>query len=144
MTIDRIASIPRRGGVSSCKHVNRAERRRGIMLIENETNGKMVCERAKLAASIRERLFGLIGRHSFEPGEGLLFRLTSAVHTVGMSISIDVIGLDHSGRVTAIYPHLKPGRFAFPVWTTRSILELPAGQSERASISIGDRLAFYG
>ena len=112
------------------------------MLIENETNGRTVCDRAKLAVSLRERLLGLLGTYSFEPGEGLLLQLTSAVHTVGMSISIDVIGLDRSDRVTGIYAHMKPGRFAFPGWKTRSILELPAGQSKRASVSVGDKLTF--
>jgi uncharacterized membrane protein (UPF0127 family) len=116
---------------------------RGSLRIENETKDRTVCDRALLATSMRQRLFGLLGKRSLDPGEGLLLRLTSAVHTVGMSMSIDVVGLDRSGRVTAIYAHLKPGRIAVPGWKTRSILELPAGQSERALICVGDSLAFF-
>ena len=112
------------------------------MLIENEANGSTICDRARLAASVRDRLIGLLGRHRFEPGEGLLLRSTQAVHTVGMSISIDAIGLDKYGRVLGIRAYLKPGRVVFFGWRTRSILELPAGQSTRMKVSVGDRFAF--
>ena len=115
-----------------------------LVRISNETNGRTICDRATVAAGVRDRLLGLLGRRSLEPGEGLLLRTTAVVHTVGMSMSIDVIGLDRSGQVIGIRAHLKPGRIAFFGWKTRSILELPAGQSTRMQVSLGDRFAFLG
>lgn len=83
-----------------------------------------------------------MGRTFLEPGEGMLFRSTTVVHTMGMSVSIDVIGLDSRDRVTGVITDVKPGRMAFPGWRTRCVLELPTGQSARTDVKVGDRLEY--
>lgn len=112
------------------------------MLVRNESNGRTICDRATLTGNLWERIVGLLGRPDLELGEGMLFRSTTAVHTVGMSVRIDVIGLDRHDCVTGIFADLKPGRVAFPGWRTRSILELPAGQTARTEVKVGDHLRF--
>ena len=110
------------------------------LLIENQSNGNTICSRAVLASSMRARVRGLLGRSSFEPGEGLLIRPSSAVHTLGMSVTIDAVALDRHGRVLATRAYLKPGSVAVFSWRTKSILELPAGQIARSRTDVGDQL----
>lgn len=109
--------------------------------IANETNGSVVCDRARVASTFFSRLAGLLGRRSFEPGEGLLIKPSQAIHTLGMSFPIDAIALDRHLRVLELRPGLTPVRIAVFPWKTHSVLELPAGQIGRAGICVEDRLS---
>lgn len=100
----------------------------------------MICDRTMLAASVRTRLIGLLGRRSFEPGEGLLLRPSAAVHTFGMAFSIDVVALGKDDRVVKIRADLGPARAALFPWRTKSVLELPAGECGRCLVRVGDQL----
>ena len=59
-------------------------------------DGTIVCERCTVAESPLTRLRGLLGRDGLEPGEGLLLRPASAVHTYFMRFPIDVVFLDRA------------------------------------------------
>lgn len=80
-----------------------------------------------IADTFWRRLRGLLGRPPLQAGEGLLLRPCRAVHMHGMKYPLDVIFLDRSGAVVAIYEHLAPGaktRWHRPAYEA---LELPAG-----------------
>jgi uncharacterized protein len=103
------------------------------------SDGTIVCERCTVADNPLRRMRGLLGRDGLESGEGLLLRPASAVHTYFMRFAIDVVFLDRSLVVVGIADSVDP-------WKARSrkgakaVLELPAGESERRGLAVGDRL----
>ena len=102
-------------------------------------DGTIVCERCTVADNPLRRMRGLLGRDGLESGEGLLLRPASAVHTYFMRFPIDIVFLDRSLVVVGIADGVDP-------WKARSrkgakaVLELPAGESERRGLAVGDRL----
>lgn len=111
-----------------------------LLSITNAGRGTTVCDRARLAETSRTRLLGLLGEQGLAAGEGLWITPSSGVHTWGMSFAIDVVALDAHLRVVAAVERVGPWRLAGLSWKTRSVLELPAGQIERAEIAVGDTL----
>ena len=104
-------------------------------------NGDVVCDRCVVAASPLSRMKGLLGRGELRPGEGLLLRPASAIHTFFMRFPIDAVFLDREWRIVGIAPGVAPGRTAGRRGA-KAVLELPAGESARRQIAVGDRLAF--
>jgi uncharacterized membrane protein (UPF0127 family) len=100
----------------------------------------VVCERCELADTPLARLKGLLGRSDLPPGEGLLIRPASAVHTWFMRFPIDVVFLDRDLRVLAVADDLGPWRGAAHRGA-RAVLELASGESSRRGLRLGDRLS---
>lgn len=105
----------------------------------NRTRGVELA-RAWLAASRAERRRGLLGTTSLAQGEGLLLQPCRSVHTVGMAYPIDVLFTGSDGRVVKAISDLRPGRLTWPVLSSRSALELPAGTIFRSGTQVGDQL----
>jgi uncharacterized membrane protein (UPF0127 family) len=102
-------------------------------------DGTIVCERCTVADSPLTRLRGLLGRDGLEPGEGLLLRPASAVHTYFMRFPIDVVFLDRALVVLGISDGVDPWR-ATSQRGAKAVLELPAGESSRRGLAVGDQL----
>ena len=108
--------------------------------ILNITKTTIVCREGRLANTFLTRLFGLLGKKEMNPGEGLLIKPSSGVHTFGMSFPIDIVALDRMYCVVGVWTHIGPWRIRGLSWKTRFVLELPTGQIERSKIVIGDEL----
>jgi uncharacterized protein len=109
-------------------------------VILKRANGDVVVDRCVVADSPAARMKGLLGRSELRPGEGLLLRPASAVHTCFMRFPIDAVFLDAALRVVGISDELRPWRAAS--WRgARAVLELPAGESTRRGLEVGDQLA---
>jgi uncharacterized protein len=102
-------------------------------------NGEVVVDECVVADSPASRLKGLLGRSELRPGEGLLLRPASAIHTCFMRFPIDAVFLDGSLCVLGISDELRPWRAASRRGA-RAVLELPAGESARRGLEVGDRL----
>jgi uncharacterized protein len=102
-------------------------------------DGTIVCERCTVAENPLTRLRGLLGREGLEPGEGLLLRPASAVHTYFMRFPIDVVFLDRALVVLGISDAVDPWR-ATSRRGAKAVLELPAGESSRRGLAVGDQL----
>jgi len=102
-------------------------------------DGSVVCERLTLADAPLARLRGLLGRDGLAPGEGLLLRPASAIHTWFMRFPIDAVFLDRSLVVLGIADGVEPWR-ARSRRGAKAVLEIPAGESSRRGLAIGDRL----
>jgi uncharacterized membrane protein (UPF0127 family) len=108
------------------------------MTIEDEF-GRVVCERCAVADGPLTRLRGLLGRRELPTGEGLLLRPSPSIHTWFMRFAIDAVFLSGDMEVLSVRP-------AMPAWRmaaqrgARAVLELPAGEAGRRSISPGARL----
>ncbi|HEU5064551.1 MAG TPA: DUF192 domain-containing protein [Gaiellaceae bacterium] len=103
------------------------------------TDGTIVCERCTVADNPLRRMKGLLGRDGLESGEGLLLRPASAVHTYFMRFPIDVVFLDAALVVVGISDDVDPWR-ATSRRGAKAVLELPAGESARRGLAVGDRL----
>jgi uncharacterized protein len=102
-------------------------------------NGDVVCDRCVVAASPFARMKGLLGRSELRPGEGLLLRPASAIHTFFMRFPIDAVFLDRDWRVVGIAGDVAPWRTAGRKGA-KAVLELPAGESARRGLRPGDLL----
>ena len=102
-------------------------------------NGDVVCDRCVVADSPVSRLRGLLGRSELSPGEGLLLRPASAIHTCFMRFAIDAVFLDRDWRVVGISDDIGPWRAASRRGA-KAVLELPAGESARRGLELGDVL----
>ena len=102
-------------------------------------DGTVVCERCSLAASPATRMRGLLGRDGLEQGEGLLLRPASSIHTFFMRFPIDAVFLDKALVVLGIEDAVEPWRAASQRGA-KAVLELPAGESARRGLAVGDRL----
>ena len=102
-------------------------------------NGEVVCDRCVVADSSASRLKGLLGRSELRPGEGLLLRPASAIHTCFMRFSIDAVWLDRDWRILGISDDVRPWRTAAKRGA-KAVLELPAGESARRGLALGDQL----
>jgi uncharacterized protein len=102
-------------------------------------NGDVVCDRCVVADSPVSRMRGLLGRSELRPGEGLLLRPASAIHTWFMRFPIDAVFLDRDWRVVGIADDVRPWR-ARSRRGAKAVLELPAGESARRGLQLGDLL----
>jgi uncharacterized protein len=109
------------------------------LAVVSRIQGGVVCERCSLARTALTRMRGLLGREELLPGEGILLRPASSVHTAFMRFAIDVVFLDRDLRVVAVEADVPP-------WRTkarrgaRAVLELRAGECARRRLAVGDRL----
>ena len=101
--------------------------------------GRIVCARCEVADGPVSRARGLLGRNELSPGEGLLLRPTFSIHTFFMRFPIDAVFLDRSGSVVDVVRRLKPWRAATRL-RARAVLELAAGEAERVTLRVGERL----
>ena len=98
-----------------------------------------MCERCLLAETALTRMKGLLGRRSLPSGEGILLKPASSAHMAFMRFAIDAVFLDRDLRVVKIAAELKPWRAA-GARGSKSVLEIPAGEAARRSLTVGDRL----
>jgi uncharacterized membrane protein (UPF0127 family) len=107
-----------------------------------DQDGRVVCPRCEVAATLGSRVRGLLGRSGLAEGEGLLLLRTSSVHTFFMAFPIDVVFLDRKLRVRAVVPGVAPFRMSMRLGFG-SVLELASGEASRVGIRAESQLAFY-
>ena len=82
---------------------------------------------------------GLLGRAHLPPGEGILLRPASSIHTHFMRFAIDAVFVDDDLRVVKVAERLRPWRMAGRRGA-RAVIELAAGECDRRGIREGDQL----
>jgi uncharacterized protein len=97
--------------------------------------------RVSTAASMRERMRGLLGHKRLTADEAMLLAPCRSVHTFGMSFPIDVLFIDRQWHVVAIHRCVPPARMLFCLNATRT-LEMAAGVADVLSIENGGRIGF--
>jgi len=99
----------------------------------------------ELARTVDEQVRGLSGRAGLKAGSGMLF-VYDHPHPISiwmkdMRFSLDIIWIQ-AGRIVAIEKHAPPLTSAGPervyTVTADSVLEVPAGFTEREKIRLGD------
>lgn len=95
----------------------------------------------EVAASLRDRARGLLGRDGIEGA--LLLSPASSVHTVGMRFAIDVAYCDARMKVLDTVM-MRPNRIGRPRLRSRHVIEAEAGRFARWGLRRGDRLEVRG
>jgi uncharacterized membrane protein (UPF0127 family) len=106
----------------------------------NDTKGTTVASHVRVAKSIWSRFWGLMGRGSLPPEEGLWITPCSSIHTFFMRFPIDAVFLDRTGHVVKIVHAIKPWRAAVGGPGAYCVLELNPGQAASGSVEAGDLL----
>jgi uncharacterized protein len=110
------------------------------MRVVNRERQTTLVDRGHAASTPWSRLIGLLGRRTFDTGDGLLLREEQAIHTFGMMFAIDVAYLDKQGRVLRALSDLPPLRLGPFVRGARNVLELPKGTLAATHTCEGDEL----
>ena len=110
-----------------------------IYVIVNERNGVVVASKATFANNPWSRMKGLLGKSGLDPGEALIIRPCSSVHTAFMRFPIDVIFVDRTGKVLKIARRVAPFRFA-GARRAHDTIEMAAGSLDDVELAIGDTI----
>ncbi|MHB8262198.1 MAG: DUF192 domain-containing protein [Acidimicrobiales bacterium] len=105
----------------------------GYWLLRNSS----VLSSVEVAGTYLARAIGLLGKKSYDGA--MLFPRTRAVHTLGMSMAIDVAFLDRSLTVIDVTA-MHPWRIGVPRLRGRYVLEAELGTFERWHLAVGDTL----
>lgn len=109
------------------------------MVINLETRQVLV-RQLHWADNFWQRFWGLLLYKKIAPDEGLLLTPCRSVHTFFMRFTIDILILDNSKKVVAIYPWVKPWRVIPGSTKGKHVLELPPGTSAATGTTIGHHL----
>lgn len=108
----------------------------------NGSSGKELAGDLAVAETLFDRARGLLGRKGLAPGEGLLLRPCTGVHTFFMRFAIDVVFLDSKNRVIGVVQNMKPQRVSRVLLSSASVIELPAGTVPASETAIGNEIFF--
>lgn len=111
------------------------------MIVINRSRQATIADRATAARTFCERLRGLMFRPGLDPGEALVLFGDNSIHTFFMRFPIDVLYLDHQGRVLRVEEAMLPWRVGPVVGGCRSIVELPPGVIRATGTAVGDIIA---
>jgi uncharacterized membrane protein (UPF0127 family) len=107
--------------------------------LQIERTGQWLVTHLELALDSQTRTRGLLGRDELAPGHGLVIAPSQGVHTFGMRFPIDIVFVRRDGRVVRCRTAVPPRRLA--LWLTAfAVVEMAAGEAERAGLRVGDRL----
>src|SRR5438552_5214675 len=110
--------------------------------IANADRGTQLAHHAKLASSLVDRFFGLMGRKGVEAGGGLLLTKSASIHSFFMRFRFDAVFVDRENRVVKVVPSMRQWWVAFGGRGAKDTIELPAGTAERTKTQIGDQLVY--
>jgi len=102
---------------------------------------EVLARSARLAASLIERMVGLLAHRGLEPGEGLILPSCRSIHTWFMRFPIDAVFVDRSWRVVALQRAMGPWRISPLIWKAWAVIEVSSGTIERLRLQVGDQLA---
>ena len=108
--------------------------------IVNLTKGVVIAQQAELAASLGQRMKGLLGRKNLSASEALILKPCSAIHTFFMCFPIDVLFVDKNMQIVKLIQNMSPNRLSPPILASQMVIELPAGKISQTATQIGDRL----
>lgn len=111
--------------------------RSGVHVV-NRSRGVVLADRVEVASSWWARARGLIGRRNLPPGFGLVITPCGAIHMLLMTIPLDVVHVDRTGRVLRILHGIRPWRLGPLVPRSRWVIELPAGVARATGTQVGD------
>ena len=110
--------------------------------IMNVTRNICLAKKAHIAQTPWKRVVGLLGRKALPEEGALVIKPCNSIHTFFMAFTIDVLFLDPQNKIVKAIKNMSPNRLSPIVWTSKMVIELPAGRISQTRTQIGDRLEF--
>ncbi len=82
--------------------------------------------------------WGVLGRPSLPPGEGLWLPGVASVHTLGVKFALDLLFLDSKMQTLRVVQNVPPGRLLAGASGAAHTLELGAGTLASLPVRVGD------
>ena len=111
-------------------------------VVRQAGTGQVIARRVRVAATLKSRAVGLLGRAGMDPEEGLLISPCDSVHTFFMRFPIDLLYLDAEFRVVRVVADMGPSRMSFCLGKARHVLELKGGITSAMSGLPGSTMVF--
>lgn len=111
-----------------------------MIVLRVEHNRRRLPMHVHVCETRLERGRGLLLRRCPDQRTAYLLRNCSAVHTMGMAFTLDVVFCDGAGRILQIVEGLRPFRFARHR-NAQTVWELPAGAVRHWGWRVGDEIA---
>ena len=112
------------------------------MKLINKNNGKILADNLKIADNFFKRLQGLLGKNSFNEGDGLHIIPCTSIHSFFMKFRFDAIFLNKNNEIVYLIQNMPAWRVSKICFSGYSVVELPSGVIKETEISIGDVLEF--
>jgi uncharacterized membrane protein (UPF0127 family) len=104
----------------------------------NSTQNNLIAKNVKIAKSFITRSLGLIPRKDFFESEALIIKPCNSIHTFFMKFPIDVLFLDKTNKIIALYENVTPWQILPVHFNAHSVIELKAGQIKAKNIQKND------
>jgi uncharacterized protein len=111
-----------------------------MLQVKNLSKDTTLVSGGRVATNSWTRLKGLIGVRHLPDGDGILIRPCRGIHCMFMSIPIDVLYVDRNDRIIAVDEAMAPWRIGRIYFSSRYVIELPAGAIARTATAPGDHL----
>ncbi|MFN8369958.1 MAG: DUF192 domain-containing protein [Bacteriovoracaceae bacterium] len=110
--------------------------------ITHKNSNYVICEKAKIANSLIDRVIGLMFKSNIKNtnGDGLLIDPCNSIHTFFMRFNLNVIFISKDNRVVKIIKNLKPWRITLIYFGAKKVLELSADSLQKIDLKKGDEL----
>jgi uncharacterized membrane protein (UPF0127 family) len=106
--------------------------------ILNRTRGTVIADQVEIADTVLTRARGLIGRQYLPDDFALVIKPCNGIHTLFMSLALDVCHVDNTGHIRRILHRVKPWRVGPIIWRSKWVFEIPAGSARRSRTQVGD------
>jgi hypothetical protein len=97
-------------------------------------------ERVAVAGNAWQRMKGLLGRRSLDPGQALFLAPCGSIHTLFMRFHLDLIFVDREFCVRKMARDVPPGRAVFGGRDVWGVLEMETGWFPTDALKEGDRV----
>ena len=112
-----------------------------MIYLEKNGDKRVVAEKSIVARSFSERAFGLIFRKFSDSFDGMVFERCNLIHSFFMSYKFDLIFVNKSQQVVALYESAKKNRIFYGGTALNlTAVELPEGVIQKFGIEKGDFL----
>ena len=109
------------------------------VIVFNKTTNELILDKVHLANSFLRRFKGLIGKRGLVPGEALLIRPCSSVHSFHMKFLFDVAFIDENNKVIYIIHSMKPWKCSPVIKKSKYVIET-AGDYLNIKLKVDDEV----
>lgn len=106
-------------------------------MIHNLTKNNVIAHKIVIAEGFARRATGMIGK-SFDSFDAMVFYRCKSIHTIFMSMKIDVLFVDSENIICEIRERLLPWKPLVRCSKATTVIELPSGRVEKVGAEVGD------
>jgi len=108
------------------------------LFVTQKSSKRLISSDVIIASSFVDRLLGLINPHL---PRYLVFRTHFGIHTLFLSLPIDVLVLDSKGKIVQMAKKLPPYRLFFYHPKHSTVIEMPQNTISQLQLGINDKIS---